>query len=191
MSDEYPQNHRVSANFDTIRTFPIQNPLDRPASWNPRCDAPTDLFDLNLDKAILGTSLARDHRLARKAEESVDDQQQAALDSVFNSLKLSEPTSNRSSVTNGSTFRDSRNYTWTSNDEYHRRSSMKEQPSSQMPMNDAQRQRNIMNRIINERNLNPVQFDMRPKHARFFVIKSYNVFNPSYSTANSAGRRCT
>jgi hypothetical protein len=130
---------------------------DRPASWNPQCE---DSFDLNLEKAILGTSLARDHRVARRAEEDPAPADHG-LESIFNSLKLSE--SNRSSSTNASIFR---SYTW---NESERRS------SAQSALSEAQQHRNVMNRIVNERNLNPTQFDTTPSHARYFVIKSYNV----------------
>lgn len=178
----------MSANYDTIRASSL-NFADRPASWNPRYDQtfPSAEFDLNLDRAILGTSLARDHRMARREEESsVEEQQQLALESIFNTLKLSESPSNRSSMTNG--FRDNRNYTWTNDDTYrndpreynrneHPRSSLPP-PMKEAPLTEAQRQRNVMNRIVNERGLNPSQFDTSPKHARYFVIKSYNVCPP-------------
>jgi hypothetical protein len=178
----------MSANYDSIRTSSL-NFADRPASWNPRYDQAVSSgdFDLNLDRAILGTSLARDHRMARREEEtSLEEQQQLALESIFNTLKLSEEPSNRSSVTNGSAFRDNRNYTWTNDDAYrndprteysrneHPRSSLPPQ-MKETPLTEAQRQRNVMNRIVNERGLNPSQFDTSPKHARYFVIKSYNV----------------
>ena len=163
--------------------------MERPASWNPRqCD---DVFDLNLDKAILGTSLARDHRLQRRAEDgnhTGDEQFETAL----NTLKISDlQHSNRSSV-NGSLYRETpgRNYTWSTgcDDGYlpprggglDRRSSMKEQ-SMQAALTKAQRERSIINRIVNERGLNPRQFDTSPEHARFFVIKSYNVFSPFFN----------
>jgi len=120
---------------------------ERPASWNPT--APAD-FQLNLDRAILGTSLARDHRATR------DEEQQAhALESIFNTLKIAE----------------NRRNTW---------------DERQI---EAQRQRSVMNRIVNERNLNPSQFETSPKHARYFVIKSYNVV--SLEAGLMVGRRCT
>jgi len=173
----------MSATYDSPhRSIQVQHQsMDRPASWNPRqCD---DLFDLNLDKAILGTSLARDHRLQRRAEDCMnqgDDQ----FETVLNTLKISDLSSNRSSV-NGSLYRESlggRNYTWSNGEEGYqrggggldRRSSMKEQ-SMQAAVTKAQRERSIINRIVNERGLNPSQFDTSPKHARYFVIKSYNV----------------
>jgi hypothetical protein len=175
------QGYRMSATYDSPhRSIQVQRQsMDRPASWNPRqCD---DLFDLNLDKAILGTSLARDHRLQRRAEDisQVDDQ----FETVLNTLKISELHSNRSSV-NGSLYRETsgaRNYTWSNGEEVYqrgggldRRSSIKEQ-SMQAAATKAQRERSIINRILNERGLNPSQFDTSPKHARYFVIKSYNV----------------
>ena len=98
--------------------------------------------------------------MARRAEEDPAPADHG-LESIFNSLKLSE--SNRSSSTNASIFR---NYTWNESD---RRS------STQSALSEAQRHRNVMNRIVNERNLNPTQFDTNPNHARYFVIKSYNV----------------
>jgi len=143
--------------------------LSRPASWNPRCnDIPPD-FDLNLDRAILGTSLARDHRL--KKEETVEEQQAAALESIFNTLRLSsEPLP--------------RHYSWTNTASEERKDTHLSQVAQHPPstnngvMTDAQRQRQVTNRIVSERNLNPSQFDTNPKHARFFVIKSYNVRSP-------------
>jgi hypothetical protein len=144
---------------------PIQRTsLSRPASWNPRCnDIPPD-FDLNLDRAILGTSLARDHRL--KKDETVEEQQAAALESIFNTLRLSsDPLS--------------RHYSWTNTSSDDRKETLPSQiqhpPSNNGVITDAQRQRQVTNRIVSERNLNPSQFDTNPKHARFFVIKSYNV----------------
>ena len=108
----------------------------------------------------MGTSLAKDHRMARRAEEDPAAADHG-LESIFQSLKVSE--SNRSSSTNASIFR---NYTWNESD---RRS------STQSALSEAQRHRTVMNRILNERNLNPTQFDTTPNHARYFVIKSYNV----------------
>lgn len=144
-AEEHPS--RLSYDY-TIR------PIDRPASWNPRCDIPYD-FDLNLDRAILGTSLARDHRVAKREEETkIDEQQQIALESLFNTLKISEPPpSNRNSTG----------------------SAVRSYVSPTHEMSDIVRQRNVMSRIVSERGLNPAQFDTNPKHARYFVIKSYNV----------------
>jgi hypothetical protein len=152
-------DYRTSATYDTLRSMPVHN--ERPASWNARADAE---FDLNFDRAILGTSLARDHRLAqRREDEGVEEQQAHALESIFNTLKVTEPASNRSSM-NG--FRE-RKY-----DDY--RTSLP--PSIKEHVTEAQRHRQAMTRIINERSLNPAQFDTSPKHARYFVIKSYNVY---------------
>jgi hypothetical protein len=173
----YLHNNRMSMNHDTSRLSSDYNP--RPASWNPRCDS-SELFDLNLEKAILGTSLARDHRLASKR--GVVQEEDQPFDSSFNTLKVSE--SNRNSM-NGSYFR---NYSWNSNgneDRVDRRSSIKEQ----IALTEAQRHRNVMNRIVNERSLNPAQFDTTPKHARYFVIKSYNVHS-TMPLANITGGRC-
>jgi hypothetical protein len=184
----------MSANYESMRSVAHHPASERPASWNPRYDQPVPSadFDLgNLDRAILGTSLARDHRMARREEEvSVEEQQQLALESIFNTLKLSEPSSNRSSVTNGSGFRDTRNYTWTNDDGYRNdpRNERMEYPRTEhrsslppqmkeAPLTEAQRQRNVMSRIVNERALNPSQFETSPKHARYFVIKSYNVLS--------------
>jgi hypothetical protein len=148
----------------------MHNPGERPASWNPRVES-TD-FDLNLDRAILGTSLARDHRLAMKREEQgIEEQQVMALESIFNTLKTSEPTSKRNSM-NG--YRERK----ISYDDYHRTSMP---PQIKEHLTEAQRHRQAMTRIINERNLNPAQFDTSPKHARYFVIKSYNVCSPRCS----------
>jgi hypothetical protein len=160
---DYPQNNRMSALSHDTSAFRTH---DRPASWNPRCES-TELFDLNLEKAILGTSLARDHRLANRRG-VVEEEQVDGMESIFNTLKLSSNESNRTSM-NGSSFR---NYTWNNDDGGYRRSSMKEQ----VVLTEAQRHRNVMNRILNERNLNPTQFDTSPKYARYFVIKSYNVY---------------
>ena len=191
----YPQ----SSGTDSGRTIHVSHQtMERPASWNPRqCD---EVFDLNLEKAILGTSLARDHRLQqRRAEDQHQHQHQNLatmgiqddqFETVLNTLKISDLQSNRSSVS-GSLYRDSlnggRNYTWSNGEEYQqrggggggidRRSSIKEQ-SLQAAVTKAQRERSIINRIVNERGLNPSQFDTSPKHARFFVIKSYNVSPP-------------
>ena len=182
MSGTYP---------DSQRSIQVSHQsMERPASWNPRQS--DDLFDLNLDKAILGTSLARDHRLQQRVAEDnhhtgmqADDHQ---FETVLNTLKISELHSNRSSIS-GSLYREpsggGRNYTWSNGEEagyapqrggggLDRRSSMKEQ-SMQAAVTKAQRERSIINRIVNERGLNPSQFDTSPKHARFFVIKSYNV----------------
>lgn len=198
MSGTYPDSQR------SIQVS--RQSMERPASWNPRQS--DDLFDLNLDKAILGTSLARDHRLQRRVAEDnhhstgmqADDHQ---FETVLNTLKISELHSNRSSVS-GSLYRESsgggRNYTWSNGEEtgyapqrggggLDRRSSMKEQ-SMQAVVTKAQRERSIINRIVNERGLNPSQFDTSPKHARFFVIKSYNVTPPPprLNIVNEIGR---
>ena len=155
---------------------PLVRSVSRPASWNPRCtDIPAD-FDLNLDRAILGTSLARDHRLKR--EETVEEQQNAALESILNTLKISSDPLPR-------------HYSWThtpsSEDQLPRKEVSLPQhvpataTAAPSAMTDAQRQRQVMNRIVSERNLNPNQFDTNPKHARFFVIKSYNVRPPLHA----------
>lgn len=117
-------------------------PAERPASWNPRWEGE---IDINLDRAILGTSLRK------KREHEIEDHQQFTLESVFNHLKLADPAKPH--------------YTQSEND--FRRSKEVAHES---------RQRAIMNRIVLERGLNPTQFDINPKHARYFVIKSYNVF---------------
>jgi hypothetical protein len=150
-------DYRMSANYESYRQ-PIPQSNERPQSWNPRVDAE---FDLNLDRAILGTSLARDHRIAARREEHADEQQAFALESVFNNRKVVEPASNRNSM-NG--FRGKF-------DEF--RSSLP--PPIKEHVSEGQRHRQAMTRIVNERNLNPAQFDTSPKHARYFVIKSYNV----------------
>lgn len=178
--DEYARG-RMSGTCDTIRAAAAQSSHERPVSWNPRYETANE-FALNLDRAILGTSLARNHRVHPTRDENMEEHDQSALESIFNSLKLSETPSNRSSTTNGSVYRDSRNPTWLYEDGYREhcaplsQSQVKE--PSQPTLTEAQRHRNVMNRIIYERNLNPGQFDTSPKHARYFVIKSYNVFPP-------------
>jgi hypothetical protein len=169
------EDYRMSGNYDTstLRSIPTHT-TERPASWNPRVDS-TD-FDLNLDRAILGTSLARDHRLAlRREEEGVEEQQALALESIFNTLKISETPSNRSSM-NGFPSKkysyDEKKYNYDS--EYRDHRSSLPPPKDTQAM-EAQRHRHAMTRIVNERGLNPAQFDTSPKHARYFVIKSYNV----------------
>jgi len=142
-----------------------------------------DINELNFDKAILGTSLARDHRLQARngrgsGDDSVDDG--LAFESIFNGLKVSDTiASNRSSLT--SMY--NRNYTWNNGNEFpdaNRTSTntTSHQSKSEQVAAEAQRHRSVMNRIVNERGLNPAQFDVSPKHARYFVIKSYNVFTP-------------
>ena len=186
-SEEYlptSVHNRMSAISHESGTIRVH---DRPASWNPRCES-TELFDLNLEKAILGTSLARDHRLASRRGGAVHHEedngtagvQDSGFESVFNALKLSSTESNRSSMNGSSSM--FRNYTWNNNDDnggyrnsVDRRSSVKEAPQV-VALTETQRHRNVMTRIVNERNLNPTQFDTTPKHARYFVIKSYNVF---------------
>lgn len=168
----------MSGTCDTVRVPAVQSSYERPASWNPRYDAGSD-FALNLDRAILGTSLARNHRTQPTTEESMEDQEHFALESIFNNLKLTETPSNRSSTTNGSVFRESRNYTWPYDDGYREHCSTVSQSQAKETthpgLTESQRHRSVMNRIIYERNLNPTQFDTSPKHARYFVIKSYNV----------------
>ena len=106
----------------------------------------------------------------------MEEQDHPALESIFHTLKLSETPSNRSSTTNGSLIRESRNFTWPYEDGYreHLPQSQIKEPSP-ATLTDSQRHRNVMNTIIYERNLNPGQVETSPKHARYFVIKSYNV----------------
>jgi hypothetical protein len=180
--DEHPRG-RMSGTCDTIRSAAAQHTYERPASWNPRYEVGND-FALNLDRAILGTSLARDHRMHLKNEENMEDQDPSTIESIFNTLKLSETPSNRSSTTNGSVFRDSRNFTWPQEDGYREHCASVPQSAAKEPphatLTEAQRHRNVMNRILYERNLNPTHLDASPKHARYFVIKSYNVVTPTW-----------
>ena len=93
----------------------------------------------------------------------MEEQQKLALESIFNTLKLSDHVpSNRSSTTSVV-----RNYSVP--EEGYRPPPVKD------AMSDTQRQRSVISRIVNERGLNPTHFDTSPKHARYFVIKSYNV----------------
>lgn len=114
-----------------------------------------------------------------KSEENMEDQDPSTIESIFNTLKLSETPSNRSSTTNGSVFRESRNFTWPQEDGYREHCASVSQPAAKEPphatLTGAQGHRNVMNRILYERNLNPTHLDASPKHARYFVIKSYNV----------------
>jgi hypothetical protein len=144
--EEY--SHRLS---DSMRS-------ERPASWQPRPDA--EPLSFNFDKAILGTSLARDHRLRRR-----EDYEENNLESSFNNLRLSSERSSMASFQNGF-----RNYTWFANDDGGN------DVRSSRSSNPEMRPRSILNRIISERNLNPTHFDITPKYARYFVLKSYNVY---------------
>lgn len=190
--DDYSRG-RMSGTCDTIRSAAAQHAYERPQSWNPRYDVGND-FALNLDRAILGTSLARDHRMHLKNEENMEEQDPSTLESIFNTLKLSETPSNRSSTTNGSVFRDSRNFTWPHDDGYREHcASVPQSAAKELPhatLTESQRHRNVMNRILYERNLNPTHFDASPTHARYFVIKSYNVV-PDCRSTDDIGRRCT
>jgi hypothetical protein len=130
---------------------------DRPQSWNPRCLTDSEL-DINLDRAILGST-----RLTRSIDE--DEEQQLNMQSIFNSLQITESPKQRNSmpITNG-------RY-WPADD-------FREMPTQPQPPKEPteqQKQRQTMMRVISDRGLNPPQFDTAPKHARYFVIKSYNV----------------
>lgn len=180
----YGDSLRSSFNPESLRAH--EHPASRPASWNPARAADSwDLSELNFDKAILGTSLARDHRMqTRNGRGSGDDSQDdgLSLESIFNGLKVSDPMhSNRSS----SASMYNRNYTWNGNEfnnEPYRTSTVQQTKTEQAAAAaaDAQRHRSVMNRIVGERGLNPTQFDISPKHARYFVIKSYNV-SPAFA----------
>jgi len=171
---------RSSFNPDSTSLRTVDHPASRPASWNPRGVDSWDINELNFDKAILGTSLARDQRLQARngrgsGDDSVDDG--LSLESIFNGLKVSDTiSSNRSS----STSMYNRNYTWNNGNEFadpNRTSfTASHHSKTEQAAADAQRHRSVMNRIVNERALNPMHFDVSPKHARYFVIKSYNVF---------------
>lgn len=154
---------------------------------------------MNLDRAILGTSTARDHRLASRgvgimgsADEtgSVEEQQQCTMESIFKALKLSESPKQRNSMPNGSVG--GRGYTsWHDEFREQRISSGSLAPASvsvKETVTEQQRQRQVMSRIVAERGLNPNQFDTAPKHARYFVIKSYNVIPRWISIVLIVGR---
>ena len=151
----------------------------------------TEDFDLNLDRAILGTSTARDHRLASRAVGgigvppaddcgSVEEQQQCTMESIFKALKLSESPKQRNSMPNARGYN-----SWP--DEFREQRISGSLVSGKETLTEQQRQRQVMSRIVAERGLNPNQFDTAPKHARYFVIKSYNVIPPrvGFNCANS------
>jgi len=196
-SMNYADSLRSSLNPDSTSFRTVDHPSSRPASWNPRAVDSWDINELNFDKAILGTSLARDHRLqARNGRGSGDDSMDDGLsfESIFNGLKVSDTiASNRSS----STSMYNRNYTWNNGNEFadaNRTSTTttSHQGKSEQAAAEAQRHRNVMNRIVNERGLNPTQFDISPKYARYFVIKSYNVFTTlPMGRTDRVGGRCT
>ena len=159
-TEEHPPSARGSLNLHDLRP---RN--ERPQSWNPRCHyLPPEDFDINLDRAILGSTARLQTRQVHEDEEH----QMNMAESIFNSLKLTESPKQRNSMPNGI-----RSYTWA--DEYQQQRTTSGGKESMMT--EQQKQKQHMMRIISDKGLNPPQFDTAPKHARYFVIKSYNVIS--------------
>jgi hypothetical protein len=96
----------------------------------------------------------------RRSEDEVEEHQKFTMESVFKSLKLSESPELR---TETPPYRPQRGGYFDS-------------------ASETQKLRLRMARIVSERGLNPTQFDVAPKHARYFVIKSYNVWIRMHGT---------